>query len=396
MHFARLDVLRGLAIILVVAFHYQLTQTTARGDAAAREWLATFAAAVPEWLRFAVDFIALPLTHGRFGVTLFFIISGYCIHVAYLKWRLRHATAPTKAFVAPFIWRRFWRIYPPMLVALLLGWIVAYSSQLWAPPVLRHLGASLLMVRNFSPGSMLVMNGPLWSVTIEWQLYLLFPFLLLLAGGRRWLLPIAFGGGVVSCFWVFGLPAWQPAEWLSQLPVRWWAEWLLGVALAELHFRGKTLFPRPTVWLAALALAAPLALILLPSTFFAWLLPRLAFAALVECAVRDPRPLRGLERPLATIGLCSYSIYLFHVPVLELLEKSLHGTSWSLLSNPVAWLALLPAYLIVIYALSAVSRVWLEQGSVALGQRLWERRTTRRPPQTLPATTNSLSARKPA
>jgi peptidoglycan/LPS O-acetylase OafA/YrhL len=374
--FARLDVLRGLAIVLVVAFHCSLLLTPLRGAAAAREWAHDFAAALPGWLAPLSEYVVLPVTHGRYGVTLFFLISGYCIHVAFLRWRERNRVAAPRAFAGIFVWRRFWRIYPPMLVALILGWLLAYGDRLWIPPVLRHLGASLLMARNFSPGSMLVMNGALWSVNIEWQLYLLFPVLLILAGGRRWLLPVGLAGVVVSWLWVFGVPGWTDSDWFRHLPVLWWGEWLLGVILAELHARGRALFPHAGACTAGLGVLAAWCVLRMPGSQLEWFLARLAFAALLEWAVVTGRPLSLLERGAAAIGVRSYSIYLFHLPVMTGVAAmlALGGWRWT---DPAAWLMGLPVYLALTYAVGALSQRWLEQGSVATGERLngwWTRR----------------------
>lgn len=376
----RLDVLRGLAIVLVVAFHYSQLLTPLRGEAAVRAWVAGLAAGLPGWMEHGARYLAMPVTHGRFGVTLFFIISGYCIHIAYLRWRERNPQSPPHAFTGIFVWRRFWRIYPPMLVALLLGWVGGYTSSLWAPPVLRHLGASLLMARNFSPGSMLVMNGALWSVNIEWQLYLLFPLLLILAGGRRWLLPVAAMAGLVSWFWVFGIPGRTQADWIRQLPVLWWAEWILGVVLAELHVRGRTLFPHAGAWCLALGAAAAWWVSWAPSSQLGWLLPRLAFAALVEWAVLARAPLGWSERGLAAIGLRSYSIYLFHLPLMLALGAVLRRSPWQW-DDPRVWLVLLPVYAALTYTVGALSQKWLELPSVSAGEWLRGRWTGRRAPR---------------
>jgi peptidoglycan/LPS O-acetylase OafA/YrhL len=52
------------------------------------------------------------LTYGHMGVAMFFVVSGFCIH-------LSHARSNSRSWVE-FSRRRFFRIYPPYLLSLLV------------------------------------------------------------------------------------------------------------------------------------------------------------------------------------------------------------------------------------------------------------------------------------
>ncbi len=69
----------------------------------------------------STSFIAFfPLSFGWMGVPLFFVISGFCIHASALK--------NNELRVGRFFWRRFWRIYPPYLAALIFAIFISQTD----------------------------------------------------------------------------------------------------------------------------------------------------------------------------------------------------------------------------------------------------------------------------
>src|SRR6185436_4953598 len=87
--------------------------------------------------------------------------------------------------------RRAWRILPPYFAALLASLLLIAlvpvletpTKTIWADsfpafefgPIASH----LLLVHNLFPAYAQTINGPLWSVATEWQIYFFFPFVLL-------------------------------------------------------------------------------------------------------------------------------------------------------------------------------------------------------------------------
>src|SRR4051794_7557449 len=100
------DILRGVAILLVVGYHLANITMPWSG------WTRNFGTASGVGL-----LASYLLSLGWVGVPLFFVLSGFCIELSTLRaGNLKRAS---------FFWRRFWRIYPTYLVSLMIFTMVA-------------------------------------------------------------------------------------------------------------------------------------------------------------------------------------------------------------------------------------------------------------------------------
>lgn len=116
------------------------------------------------------------VSHGAFGVTVFFILSGFLLTYSHVKdfpdCQLRGAR-----YQAWFMYKRIARIYPAYLAGLLLFAGVYALFNDW--PKLNTLVPNLLMVQAAIPSiSMAWYGSGSWSVSIEIFFYLFFPLLL--------------------------------------------------------------------------------------------------------------------------------------------------------------------------------------------------------------------------
>jgi peptidoglycan/LPS O-acetylase OafA/YrhL len=175
-HVPALDGLRGIAIALVMAFHFYGASV-----------LLTDAPS------FAVDrYVARAVGVGWAGVDLFFVLSGFLITGILLGAR----GGGSYAFVA-FYARRVLRIFPayygylallivvlPLVPALASdeGLALLRSHQVWYWTYLYNIWLPLRPLTNIG----LFGNGHIWSLAVEEQFYLVWPFVVLLAS-RRWL-----------------------------------------------------------------------------------------------------------------------------------------------------------------------------------------------------------------
>ena len=320
-----LDAMRGGAALAVVTYHALGTAPrTAPGGWEA--WL-------PEVTGYVVHFAFA-------GIYLFFVISGFCIHLHWAKARAAGVREPTINFFA-FWKRRVRRLYPPYFAALAIYLCyIAYKTPvhvnafyLW--DVFLH----LFMLHNLDLRTTYTINGAFWTLAIEEQLYLAYFLLLalLIRYGWTWTLLLCFSARVV---WV--IVAWCLSVWFgTRIPVTEAAAtnlfiWGLGALSVEAAL-GIIKLPdwcfRIPVAAAALGCAMLLAQLLptIDQTGWVhnvgWLVMHPAwgvgFFIMVNYAVAAEQrwrlksvPIPRLIPPLAFVGLISYSLYLSHSFVL--------------------------------------------------------------------------------
>jgi len=319
-----LDAMRGGAALLVVLYH-ALGVAPRTAPSGWELWL-------PQATAYIVHFAYA-------GIYLFFVISGFCIHLHWAKARAAGVEKPVINFFL-FWKRRVRRLYPPYLVALAL--YLSYAA--YTTPVtingfyLWDVGLHLLMLHNLDARTTYSINAAFWTLAIEEQLYLAY-FLLLF-------LRIRFGWATTLIVCLGARVGWLiMSRSLSQsfgvdIPVAEaaassWFIWALGALSVEAAL-GVTKLPawcyRNSLAFLALACAACLALILETGVppwahDIGWLAMHpawgLGFFVLVNRGVAAERQwrLRSYVTPrlitaLAAMGLFSYSLYLIHSLVL--------------------------------------------------------------------------------
>ncbi len=128
---------------------------------------------------------------GRFGVLLFFVLSGFLITGLLLRGREAAASGSTTrgAVFRTFMARRVLRIAPIYYLVVLAGWWVGYGPI--RELILWHLTYTGNIAMTYF-GARLSQATHLWSLCVEEQFYLLWPMVILLAPAKR-LATIAFG-----------------------------------------------------------------------------------------------------------------------------------------------------------------------------------------------------------
>ena len=300
--------LRGIAILLVLLFH-----------------------------------AGLPWTPGGFvGVDVFFVISGFLITGK--LWR--ESQQPGGLNITRFYAWRIRRLLPAAFVAValisLVGLLLAAPldrSELAADGAasalslanMRFIGSVDYFAATTSPSPFL----HFWSLSVEEQFYLVWPALIVLLtwrGGSSRRLIVALLIGVVASF---ALSIWltdtSPARAFYLLPTR---VWQLGVGglLALVGVMGTSRGAGALAWagLAAVAVAGVALTAEMPYPGLAALLPTAGAVALLYGGAAPSGPVRLLAAaPLRFLGKISYSLYLWHWPLLVLplmfLERALTG-----------------------------------------------------------------------
>lgn len=345
---------RGLAALSVAIYHFGVGQVLAN----ATGWSGLRLISVPG---------------ADYAVPLFFCISGFCIHSGGL------ANHGSRGFVRVFFIHRFFRIYPPWLVALAISALVFRLGGSWPEPEL--ILAHLTVVNGFFNDYRL--NPVLWSVSVECFLYLLYPLWLTawVRFGSRAAYALAFSISVVSCCLTARLhpTVTGPAKWFF---LNVWFGWMAGALLAEaVHRNGLASLNRRRFWLAGvlvvsahifcsavnaysgigLYLRLPVIICTMtwPLAFF------LVFGEQIELGAGRRRIL-FMWNFLAKVGIFSYSLYLFHVPFTYLrfpISRMLAGLPLLKGAIGLIWFPLILAASWCVYH-------WVERPAIALGRRL--------------------------
>ncbi len=274
------------------------------------------------------------LPGGYFGVDIFFVLSGYLI--TSIIWR---EVSLGDFSIARFYDRRIRRIMPALLAVLL---VTSISSALILLPIdligfARSLFATLGFAANFyfwrDTGyfDRVAEEKPLlhiWSLGVEEQFYVLFPLLLLLLArnAKRWALMSIAGLCICSLIvnaFALKFGAYLPAFYL--LPAR---AWELGVGALIALIPRTFVFGKRTLAVCGIAGAALIVLSLsklvqlnylfIPESL--WVV--IGTSLIIYSGSLDKHPVSRLLSwsGLVFVGLISYSLYLWHWPILVLFK----------------------------------------------------------------------------
>jgi peptidoglycan/LPS O-acetylase OafA/YrhL len=263
----------------------------------------------------ASPFTALLGHLGAWGVTVFFALSGFCIHASRLAEMRRGSGFDRKRYLA----RRFFRIYPAFLVCLavclMLGQI--RTSNLLPASDATSVLAHLSTLSEFLPAQRTSVNQVLWSVVVEVHFYLLYALLWRSFDGRSGVLRMcALAGLTGAATWILSVLAIEPGPLRVLVQhcflATFWT-WCLGALVAEASLGSN---PVRAPVRAGWPLGALLLVSLLPLPPPASLaMERFALPVILASAlfllVHLP-PTLGLWRGLAPLGAVSYSLYLLH------------------------------------------------------------------------------------
>lgn len=320
---------------------------------------------------------------GGVGVFLFFSISGFLISYSLLN-KLQNKNYSFRHYFVD----RFSRIYSGLLVALLFIAVVAaaiyytnstyynYLAGLHSPPSLQSLLATLTMTMSYPSGALnatsSILNLPgaiqsvsafgldsvLWSLGVEWWLYMFFGWLVIGALGlfgfrprRRGYKPLFFVVTAAFSLVLFGL-TWDYSAFI----VVWFLGVLAMLAISVPYIRQKLTGVRVTRVLAAfLAVAVALTVylcsqiyLLTHESFSLYLGLSISTCVFLSMLLINGRNLSGasrflLNKRVASIsaGLAgfSYTLFLIHYPLLLLLN----GLNF----EPDRWFLFIPIVLLI-------------------------------------------------
>lgn len=289
------------------------------------------------------------LPGGYVGVDVFFVISGYLITAHLLREVERTGTVDLRSFWA----RRIRRLFPAALLVLgatLLAAVILLPIQRWQQ-IVTQFWSCLALVQNWVLGYSATNYfnadtdvSPLqhyWSLSVEEQFYLVWPLLMLVAAlvarrfaagrVRRIIAVVGIVLGVASFAWsIYDTNAEQTFAYFSTLTHVW--EFVAGGVLAMLAGRIASLARNHPAVGHPVSLGAVLVIGLLlivvsdftfsgATLFPGWIAIIPVVGAVLIMAVSvvgAPGPLRSIVafRPVTFVGDISYSLYLWHWPII--------------------------------------------------------------------------------
>ena len=262
-----------------------------------------------------LDRIPSLFTLGATGVSLFFVISGFCLYLS-----ARRKPQSTGDYYV----NRVARIYPAYLFALIVSAIiVGLIDGYWNG---WDVAIKALFLHGFVQAYNVTINGSLWSMASEVQFYVAFPLLALFMKRRGpWVslalaLPLCLGfriavahlpdagvivGGIIR------------VVFLSDLLFGRLVEFVAGMAVASVYLDHRPALRR---WSAYAVLPLMAFGYLARGRDIGWLAEPalgLGYAALVAFAVTWLTEIQT-SSPFAVMGRASYSLFLIHIPLLAL------------------------------------------------------------------------------
>jgi peptidoglycan/LPS O-acetylase OafA/YrhL len=331
-----LDVLRGAAVGLVLMGH---------------SWPGVFQGA------------------GIVGVIVFFVLSGYLITGVLIRDVERHRRIRYGRFYA----HRAFRLLPALMAFLGVYAVVEMTADVLGDRSKGIIGYTLLAGFGYLkdlplPFDVSMAIGPLWTLAVEEQFYLIWPALLVMALRRNrqgrligWSAAVVYSLMTASVLAMLVLAP-NLHSLVYALPTTWGLGLIIGSAVRLYRVRMFSWFSGPRTRGVALAgsILVLAGLVFFPKAnespafFFAGgPLAMAAAAALVILAASRPRVMPGWTRPLQLLGMVSYAAYLWNYPVI----LWLNGGSTADLPPLVAVTAILLTLLLAVVSWHTVEKL---------------------------------------
>jgi peptidoglycan/LPS O-acetylase OafA/YrhL len=331
-----LDVLRGLLATYVLLGHARWLLWAGHA-----KWMEHPHSGWESLLAYA----SASLRYGHEAVMIFFVLSGFFIHLRAAQLPRQTPDAPVEAGL--FYRRRAHRLLPPYVFALLITLLCDGAGRMWFPALYHAQSGDALLDANFArkdfsagaviPALLLLpsslgkdfgSNGPLWSLGYEVVYYALYPAWLAL---RRRQSLLAYGLVPLACLSLVLVPIQSfPMSVLIHFPV-----WLAGAALAEGlvsrricgRWRGGLILSFLVAFLLYRFSSVPVLSVVAAALFGAAAVA--GFAGLSDSFSRW-----SWVRAFEFLGVRSYTVYIMHFPFLAMLsawviqkygERPVHG-----------------------------------------------------------------------
>ena len=356
------------------------------------------------------------LRQGAYAVDIFVVVSGFVIFLLLDTQKMTYQK---------FVLRRYFRLFPLFVTLFIVSipisqlsmWNALHASQyltpeqvmelsehmrLWWQNLYAHIPLHLTMLHGTvpesvlpdSPGSFLI---PAWSVSLEWQFYLVAPLAYGMATSSNRFVQL---GLLAICALMFAaaqnfLP---PVNYGATLPFH--IQYFVLGGASYFLYKHRSRIKRPNAWFSA---TCGISLILLAIRGTSWTIPVGLWFAFLGVILENPSSLTSrvtsvlfTNRVSQRLGQVSYSIYLSHILVIALTQYVL--LTW-LPDLPLTAhiLVLLSLTLIVTIAISTILYRYVEAPGIEWGRSVTRRIAARRAEtilaeKTVPATATATDS----
>lgn len=337
-----LDGVRGLAVLMVFTYHAFVLGNINK----------------LEFFNGKIDLTFLILGGGEFGVTLFFVLSGFLLFIYFGK----NYYEGKKINIYEYFKRRIFRIIPLYYLSILL--IVTLYQPYFITSIngIKHIIYHLLFIHNFTIDTHGSINGVYWTLAIEMQFYLLLPFIAQFFYGKKNLIsaPIFIIISIIYRIFIFyniglfGKPVihngvnWSIFIFSRQLPGCLDA-FVLGITICNiwLYYKNndkKSILQKYSRILIIISLVSFLILLKVYSdyqiylhdnriiSFFFYTIIAINFSILILGAAFSNEKTILNNKFLRKVGILGYGIYIWHLIIMQVIMNN--NNYLANLSNP--------------------------------------------------------------
>lgn len=278
------------------------------------------------------SFLKHLLSHGHFGVPLFFVISGFILGMPFAKFHIAKGKAVN---LKKYFLRRLTRLEPPYLLImtiLLFGSVYVAKNISLSNGILSYLSSIIYSHNSIYPEGIPSLNSPAWSLEVEIQFYILAPLMAYFFSVKSFSIRRI---SLCSAALFFLVLSYFNILHCTSL-IDYTQYFLLGFLLADLYVSNSTILPK-TKYDYLIGLLFFLIIwafdkndFNLNYQKFIWELVQLISIFFLYYYVLFHKIFRLLSFKLITnIGGMCYSIYLLHYPIISMFGNPLLKYSFS-------------------------------------------------------------------
>lgn len=308
-----IDLLRGLSCLGILLYHVRI-------DLWIGWWRITGNPQDYSSFAKAMAWLSIPTPFLGYAILLFFLISGFCIHYP-------NVSLNSRPCWKTYCKRRFWRIYPTYLIAILLTSLISYychtkwSDNTWS---LERIFRVVTLSQNYPPRNGQFLSNPsLWTIPLEVEFYALYPiafFFLNKFGFIRLLFFSLLISGITT------LLTKPENSWISFTSLFLWPSWLLGAYMGHLYKKNKFTNLKNSMIYPLLVVFLTFGLVSRLHNWDSWLqyscwigFYLFFFIACLRSEERFKSKQGLILKSIAWLGKISFSLYLIHFPLFKIL-----------------------------------------------------------------------------